>query len=191
MRELDAGALPCWTTADNRGSIRDGSRGDRQQATARQGNAMDVDDHEPLRAALLTHLRSQAIEFTVDASATVRFVVADPLGAIRVECGIPTAGVLVVRSWYPHPISELDLPPVEQLCVRANVRLPIGSLDVDRERAAVCFRTGVDFAGNGPEVAMIDRVLGASIAGIRRWLPPIAAVANGLDVDLALDASGA
>lgn len=152
---------------------------------------MDDHAHEAVHAAVLAHLRSQAIEFTVHGGAAVRFVVANELGRFQVECTFPTAGVLVVRSWYPHPIDELDFAPVEQLCLRANARLQIGSLDVDRERTAVCFRTGVDFAGTGPGAAMIERVLGASIAGIIRWSPPIAGVANGLGVDLAIEASGA
>jgi hypothetical protein len=153
-------------------------------------HAMDDHEHESLHAALVAHLRRQAIEFTVDGAATVRFIVANPLGAIPVDCTVPTAGVLVVRSWYPHPIDDLDLPPVEQLCVRANARLQIGSLDVDRERAAVCFRAGVDFAGTRPDAAMIERALRTSIAGILQWSPPIAGVANGLGVDLAIQAVG-
>jgi len=152
---------------------------------------MDDHDHESVHSVLLAHLRNRAIDFTVDGAATVRFVVANRLGAIEVQCTVPTAGMLVVRSWYPHPIDEIDLPRVEQLCGRANNLLQFGGLDVERERTAVCFRTGVDFAGTAPDAAMIERVLAASIAGIIHWSPPIAGVANGLSVELALEASGA
>lgn len=142
----------------------------------------------PLHDALVAHLRSQSIAVTDD-DGSVRFTVDNPPGPVAVSCTGSAAGVLVVRAWYPHPIDAIDLPPVEELTLRANPTLAVGNLDVDRDRATVSFRTAVDFAGTKPDPAVIARTIGIAIAGMIRWMPPIAVAANGVDIDLALAAA--
>lgn len=148
---------------------------------------MTASTNRPLHADVVAHLRAQRLEVDDDAASGVAmFRIDDPNGAFDVRCTSHPDGVLVVRAVYPHPIALIDVEPVNELVTRANTIMRTGSLDLDLDTAAVNFRSAVDFGGTEPTRALIGATIGVAVAGMVRWIPSIASVANGVAVDLVM-----
>lgn len=139
-----------------------------------------------LHDAVTAHLRTQGVSFDDDVPGEARFRVDNPEGEFDVRCTSHADDVLVVRAAYPHPIAPVDVERVAELVVRANAMMRLGSLDLDLDTADVSFRSAVDLRGADPTAAVIGAAIGVAVAGMVRWIPPIASVAAGLPVELAV-----
>lgn len=140
-----------------------------------------------LHGAVVAHLRAQGLDVDDDPRRGVAtFRIDNPSGAFEVRCTSASDGVLVVHADYPHPIDTIDAERVAELVTRANSTMRLGSLDLDLDTASVRFRSATDFTTTEPSSEMIAATIGIAVAGMVRWIPPIASVAAGLPVDLAL-----
>jgi hypothetical protein len=138
--------------------------------------------------AALAHLTEQGIAVRKDpGDASISFDVETHGSKFVVRCLAPDdAGRFLVYAHYPNHIEPIDAPPLEELLTRVNTRLGIGNFELDLDVAAVRYKTSIDFAGTEPSAAMIGRAIDTCVAMMVEFIPPIASVANGLPIDLAL-----